>query len=339
MKTLLQASLLAFGLTAAGAASAVTVTDDLGQRVEVPHPAQRIADAWYAHHSLLMTLGAGDRIVATVNHPQDRPWMFQVQPSLRQALQAHGKTFSSEALVARGVDAVFVPAGDPDAVSYRQAAMPTLSMQFTTFDALQRSLLTTAQVVGTAAAQRRATAYNRYLQAQIAAIAAKTAALTPAQRPRVLHIQSLHPLKVDGSATLIDSWIGLAGGQNAAAQVTGNMKEVSPEQVIAWDPDVIILGAGAGSLAGTRYAALFSGVKAVRQQRVLQNPSGVFPWDRYGTEAALQIQWAAKQLHPELFPQLDMVKATQRFYQRFFDYPLRPDEARRILAALPPISG
>ncbi|MBA2815901.1 ABC transporter substrate-binding protein [Candidatus Pantoea persica] len=327
MKTLLHASLLALGLAAAGAASAMTITDDLGQRVEVPHPAQLIADAWYTHHSLLMTLGSGNCIVVAVNHPQDWPRMFQVQSSLRQALQAHG------------VDAIFVPAGDPDAVSYRQAAIPTLSMQFTTFDAMQRSLLATAQVVDTAAAQRRAAAYNRYLEMQIAAVTAKTAALTSAQRPRVLHIQSLHPLKIDGSATLIDRWIRLAGGQNAAAQVTGNMKEVSPEQVIAWDPDVIILGAGAGSLARSDYAALFSGLKAVRQHRVLQNLSGVFPWDRYGTEAAQQIQWAAKQLHPELFPQLDMVKATQRFYQSFFDYPLRPDEARRIIAALPPISG
>lgn len=78
---------------------AQTVTDDVGQPVVINHPVTHIADAWFAHHSLLMTLGAGDRIVATVNHPADRPWMFKVQPTLFQALQAHGKTFASEALV------------------------------------------------------------------------------------------------------------------------------------------------------------------------------------------------------------------------------------------------
>ena len=128
-------------------ATAQTVTDDSGNQVEIHPPAQHIADAWFAHHSLLMTLGAGDRIVATVNHPADRPWMFKVQPSLHQALQAHGKTFASE---------------------------------------------------------------------------------------------------------------------------------------------------------------------------------------------ALQIQWAAKQLHPALFPQLDMVKATQDFYQKFYDYSLSANDAQRILKALPP---
>ncbi|WP_276724243.1 ABC transporter substrate-binding protein [Pantoea septica] len=339
MKTLLRASLaMALSLTA-GVAAAATLTDDLGQQVDLPHPARRIADAWYAHHSLLMTLGAGDLIVATVNHPADRPWMFKVQPSLNQALQARGKTFSSEALVARGVDAIFVPAQDPDAISYRQAAIPTLSMRFNDVASMKRSLLTTARVVGTPQAQRRALAYNRYLDAQIAAVSAQTASLSEAQRPRVLHIQSLRPLKVDGSQTLIDSWIRLAGGRNAAAEVTGNMKEVSPEQVIAWDPDVIIIGAGAGRLEASPYAALFSGLKAVKQHRVLQNPSGVFPWDRYGTEVALQILWAAKQLHPQRFARLDLIAATRRFYQRFYDYPLRADEAERVLAGLPPISG
>lgn len=317
-------------------ATAQTVTDDIGNQVEIHPPAQHIADAWFAHHSLLMTLGAGDRIVATVNHPADRPWMFKVQPSLHQALQAHGKTFASEALVAHHVDAVFVPANDPDAESYRLAGIPVLAMNFDDFHSMKRSLITTAQVVGTPQAASRAQAYNHYLDSQIAAIQAKTVGLKQAQRPRVLHIQSLHPLKVDGRSTLIDTWIKLAGGRNVADSINGNMQPISPEEVIRWNPDVIIIGAGAGTLADSDYKTLFASVKAVQQYQVLQNPSGVFPWDRYGTEVALQIQWAAKQLHPALFPQLDMVKATQDFYQKFYDYSLSANDAQRILQALPP---
>lgn len=60
---------------------AETLTDDSGEQVTVPAMPTRIADGWFAHHSLLMTLGAGDKIVATVNHPVDRPWMFLIQPS------------------------------------------------------------------------------------------------------------------------------------------------------------------------------------------------------------------------------------------------------------------
>jgi len=335
-KRLMMPLLAAFSLFTASAAFARTVTDDVGNTVTVPQQARRIADGWYAHHSLLMTLGAGDRIVATVNHASDRPWMFKIQPSLHQALAVHGRTFNSEALLAAKVDAVFVPAQDADADAYRRVGLPTLVMRFDDFPSLQRSLLTTAEVVGTPQARQRALAYNAYLNQQIAAIQAKTAGLKESQRPRVLHIQSLHPLKVDGRNTLIDTWIRLAGGRNAAAEVDGNMKEISPESVLFWQPDIIIIGAGAGTLADSDYAALFASLRAVKQHQVWQNPAGVFPWDRYGTEAALQIQWAAKLLHPQRFPQLDMVKTTRDFYQRFFDYPLNADEAQRILQAKSP---
>ena len=330
------ALLAALSLTMSQAASARTVTDDAGNTVTVPAQATRIADGWYAHHSLLMTLGAGDRIVATVNHAKDRPWMFKIQPSLNQALSVHGRSFSSEALLVRKVDAVFVAAEDGDAAAYRQAGLPTLVMGFDDFPSMKRSLLTTAEVVGTATARQRARMYNTYLDQQIAAIRAKTAGLTAAQRPGVLHIQYLHPLKVDGRNTLIDTWIKLAGGRNVAEKIDGNMKETSPEEVLFWQPDIIIIGAGAGTIASSDYANLFSSLKAVKNHQVWQNPAGVFPWDRYGTEAGLQIQWAAKLLHPELFPALNMVKATQDFYQRFFDYPLTADQAGRILKARGP---
>ncbi|MCU5775486.1 ABC transporter substrate-binding protein [Erwiniaceae bacterium BAC15a-03b] len=317
-------------------AVAHTVTDDAGNQVEVAPQALRIADGWYAHHSLLMTLGAGDRIVATVNHARDRPWMFKIQPSLHQALSVPGRSFNSETLLVRKVDTVFVAAEDGDAAAYRQAGLPTLVMRFDDFPSMKHSLLTTAEVVGTDRARQRAKAYNAYLDQQVTRIAARTDKLSEQQRPRVLHIQSLHPLKVDGRNTLIDSWIRLAGGRNAAAEVDGNMKETSAENVLFWQPDVIIIGAGAGSIAGSDYASLFSNLKAVKNHQVWQNPAGVFPWDRYGTEAALQIQWAAATLHPELFADLNMVQATQDFYQRFFDYQLTASDAKRILQALPP---
>ncbi len=313
------------------------VVDDAGHTVTVPDQVNTIADGWFAHHSVLMTLGAGNKIVATVNHPDSQPWMFKIAPTLNQALQVRGTAFNPESLLAKRVDVVFTSKGNDKAQSYRQAGLPTLEMAFTDYPSLMKSVTTTAEVLGTADAHARAKAYNQYLQTTLDTVQRKTQDLAQTQRPTVLHIQSLKPLKVDGSHTLIDTWITLAGGKNAALGIEGNMKEVSAERVLAWQPDVIILGANCGSLADSPYAALFSGLNAVKNGKVLQNPAGVFPWDRYGTESALQIQWAAQMLHPNLFPGVEMVKVTQDFYRRFFDYPLNHDEALRILRAQPPV--
>lgn len=312
------------------------VADDAGNKVTVPDQVTRIADAWFAHHSVLMTLGAGSNIVATVNHPVDRPWMFKINPALNNALQIKGISFNSEALLAHQTDVVFVAKGNPDVAAYHQANLPVLEMAFTDYPSLEHSVSATANVLGTEQAQQRAVAYNRYLEERVAAVLTKTVSLSEQQRPSVLHIPSLNPLKVDGSNTLIDTWITLAGGKNAAQTISGNMKEVSPEQVLAWQPDIIILGQGCGEISQSRYAQLFSGLKAVQEKKVWANPAGVFPWDRYGTESALQIQWAAHQLHPALFADTDMVSITRDFYRRFFDYPLSRDEAARILHGQPP---
>ncbi|RBQ35878.1 ABC transporter substrate-binding protein [Rahnella aquatilis] len=327
--------ILALGLSlfSLGSISATReVTDDSGKQVLLPARVDRIADAWYAHHSLLMTLGAGGEIVATVNHPESQPWMFHIQPSLNQALSVKGTTFNAESLLAMRVDVVFVSAGNRDAVALRQAGLPVVEMKFTDFDSMKHSLRTTAQVLGTPQAAKRAEDYIHYLDDHLQTIASKTVSLNVKQRPRVLHIQSLDPLKVDGSDTLIDQWIRAAGGRNAADGLKGNMQSVSAEQLLAWQPDVIILAASAGDISTSAYASQFALLDAVKRGRVWRNPAGVFPWDRYGTETALQIQWAAQKLHPALFPDLNMVQATRDFYRRFFDYPLTPEEAQKILA-------
>lgn len=313
------------------------VIDDAGRSVSVSVQPTRIADGWYAHHVLLMTLGAGSRIVATVNHPRSQPWMFKVMPSLEQATQIDGTAFNVEDLLADHVDLVFTAIGDRQALAYEQVGLAVMRMGFTDLAGLQRSMLATAQALGGEQAMDRAQAYNRYLDAQLSGVKDKVSALSIEQRPTVLHIASINPLKVDGSDTLIDDWIRIAGGRNAAIGLKGNMQVVSAEQVLAWQPEVLILAAGAGDLEQAAQGPLLSQLQAVQHGRVLRNPAGVFPWDRYGTEVALQIEWAAQQLHPDLFRDTDMLVRTRDFYQRFFDYPLTESDARRILQGLPPV--
>ncbi|WNC08019.1 hypothetical protein [Pseudomonas coleopterorum] len=98
------ASCLLLGSLSAYASEAapIQVIDDSGKTVSIPQEPQRIADAWYAHHVLLMTLGAGSRIVSTVNHPRSQPWMFKVLPSLNDATSIEGTTFNVEALLGSG---------------------------------------------------------------------------------------------------------------------------------------------------------------------------------------------------------------------------------------------
>ncbi|WP_414445252.1 ABC transporter substrate-binding protein [Burkholderia sp. 22PA0106] len=161
-------------------------------------------------------------------------------------------------------------------------------------------------------------------------------ALPDHTEPRVLHVASLAPLEVDGSDTIVDQWLRAAGARNAADGLGGNLRPVSIEQVLAWHPDVAILGANAGSIEQSPQRSLWQTLDAVRKGRVYRNPAGVFPWDRYGPEVALQVRWAAGVLHPGVFSAQQWVMETQDFYRRFFGYALSAGDARRTLAGQPP---
>jgi iron complex transport system substrate-binding protein len=292
----------------------------------------RIADLWYAHNAVVLMLGAADRIVVTVDRPASVPWMYRVAPVLHHAQVVDAGSPNAETLLADRVDLAFV-AQQPEADRLNALGLHTVQASFSDLSSLLVSLRRTADAIGTPIAHQRAQDYEAYLNGVTAKLDAKLKDLPDARRPRVLHIVSFTPLRVDGSDTIIDQWIGLAGGRNAATGLRGNMQPVSMEQIALWQPDVIIMGGNAGDPSAE---GLWASIPAVRAGHVVRNPQGVFPWDRYGTEFALQIQWAAKLLHPDLFADTDMTAETIAFYRRFFSYDLSAAEAGLILTAQPP---
>jgi iron complex transport system substrate-binding protein len=95
--------------------------------------------------------------------------------------------------------------------------------------------------------------------------------------------------------------IGLAGGTNIFADVGSAYPQVGLEQVVAADPEVIILSDAAYGITvesvGQRPG--MSGVAAVKQQRV--HPIDDDLVSRPGPRLIDGLEAAAKLIHPELF--------------------------------------
>jgi len=329
-------AILALGCgTADVSARELAVTDSGGTTVNVSAPANHVAALWFAHNEVLCMLGAAAKIVATVDAPGTYPWLYRVCPALHKATFIKSGEFNVETLLVAQPDVVFMSASDGNLRPLRNAGIPTLALNFTDFASMQKVIGLTASVLGPEA-QARARRYDDYLDSRLALVRGRTAHLPANERPRVLHINNFNPLLIDGGDTIINDWIEAAGGVNAAAEVKGNMKSVSIEQVLRWNPDVIIYGASARDGLKITDTSVWKNIAAVKNGRVVVNPSGAFLWDRYGAEEALQIQWAAKLLHPALFRDLDMNHAVRSFYHDFFGYTLGDTEIQQILSGLPP---
>lgn len=322
-----------------------TITDATGKSVEVPTTIRKIADSWQAHNEVVAMLGAGDKIVSTVLTPQSRPWLYKVNPQMNKAVTAfkNDGSANTEELLNTKPDIVFMPLNEKNANQVSQLGLPTVQLNFTDFKGLKETVKLTGEILGADAA-KRADQYISYLDNKLDKITVITSKIPQNEKPRVIHVTSLSPLTVDGSSTIIHEWIEVAGGINAAAEVKGNNKEISMEQMLQWNPDVVILSSntlmkvnnGKKNMDALLQDPRWQKVKAVESGKVYFNPDGAFYWDRYSAEEALQIQWAAKTLHPDKFADIDIINETMYFYKTFLDYNLTKDEANRIINNDPP---
>jgi iron complex transport system substrate-binding protein len=336
------AALLVSPMTRSSPAPATRqVTDAAGRIVTLPLNVNRIADPWHANNAMVLMLGGADKIVATTVQAQRQPWLRKLYPRIDQvpaAFNAAGD-LNIETLVGAAPDVILM-AYDGTLPKWSAAVeayhVPIVLMPNTSLEGLKTTARITGQVLGAKEA-KVAEDYIRYFDGNIRRVRSVTSRLAASQRPAVLHTSSAGILTVDGRDTVIDDWITVAGGRNAAA-VVGNGRPVTLEQIAAWDPEVIIVGTAPNQQS--RQAILddprWREIKAVKARKVFVNPTGAYLWDRHSAEAALQVLWAAKMLHPELFPDLDIKRETFDFYAKYFHHALTDDEYASIIDATAP---
>jgi iron complex transport system substrate-binding protein len=347
MAMLIAAAMASFaqGTGAAGSQPATrTVVDATGQPVEIPYVVNRVADAWHANNGIVLLLGAGDKIVATTTVVQTIPWFRKFLPkvtSLPAPFTSTAGAVNMETLIASRPDVLLCSAGSFTAdtlAKFKDAKIPVIQMPAATFDDLKQTVRITGEVLGPQEAAVAAD-YIAYLDGNIKRVSAVTSAIPAAQRPGVLHTSQYAVMSTDGAKTLIDAWIAYAGGVNVAAKdIAGNQKAMTAEQIAVWNPDVVIVGTAPN---GDNVKAIladpkWSGTNAVKNRKVYANPTGVYYWDRYSAEEALQVLWAAKLLYPGKFADLDMGKETKAFYAKYFHYALTDHDVDSILSATAP---
>ena len=319
---------------AASAGATQTIKDIKGDTVEVPTEINKIVDLWHAHNQVIMMLGAADKLVGTTEVFKKRPWPNIIYPRLSEVEAlvvgtGAGEVNYEEALSLEP-DVVFASDGDVTATA-RQQGLATVNVAFQDDDGLREDVKITAQVLGSDA-EEIAKEWQDLLDANIALVEERMKDIKEEDRVKVLHIASSDSFtKVDGRKCIVDEWIKLAGGVNALEN-EGNLIEVTMEEIVAADPEVIIMGVGAASAVEQLKAdEAWSGITAVKNGAVYANPNGVFSWDRYSGEEALQVLWAAKKFNPEKFEDIDIEQVTKDFYLQFYGYSLTDDEVSRIL--------
>lgn len=289
--------------TAAPPSTAITppqglvITDDLGRTIELDGPAQAIVTLGGSIVESLFALGAGDQIVGREE--------FSTYPPEALEITNIGSLFGelpAEAMVALEPDLVIAP----EIITVEQVrAIEELGLQVywqanpVNFSDLYENLRDLAKLTGR---EPEAEALIEGLSGRVAAVEAKVAAAN--DFPAVFYeLDATDPENpyTTGSGTFIDTIIVMSGGINVGSVLEGDYAQLSSEEIIVQNPDVIILADAAYGISPQIASARpgWDSIEAVRTNRV-------YPFDPFlvsvpGPRLVDGLETMAALLHPELF--------------------------------------
>jgi iron complex transport system substrate-binding protein len=276
----------------------IVLTDGLGRTVTLPAPAQRVISLSPGNTEILYAIGAGSQVVGRDDY-SDYP------EEAKQATDIGGGfgELNTELILAQKPDLVLAGSLTPpeQLTALEGLGLTVFSVANPNdFPGLFDNIRLVAQLTGhTAQAQE----LNAGLQKRLAAVQQKLG--TPANRPLVFYeIDATDPNApwTPGPGSFVDRLITLAGGENLGAKLSNEWVQVSIEELIARNPQIILIGDafwGGVTLEDVRSRPGWKTLPAIQNGQLFIFDDNLV--SRPGPRLLDGLEAMAKLLHPELF--------------------------------------
>lgn len=275
----------------------IVLVDDLDRTVTLQSPAQRIVAMAPSLTESLFAIGAGDQVVA-----RDE---FSNYPPEAADLPAIGGVFSDfnyEAIVDLEPDLILA-SGLNTAEQVQTIEDLGLTVFLVEDPATLEEMYTSLEVLAELTGHEDSVAeLVADLKARVAAVEEKIA--TVEERPLVFYeLDSTDPSApyTAGSGTFIDTLIEMAGGENVAVDLEGQYPQISIEELLVRDPDIILLGDAAYGATPEAVAERpgWDALSAIQNDQIY--PVNDDPVSRPGPRLVEGLEELAQLIHPEAF--------------------------------------
>ena len=268
-----------------------SLTDFQNRAVTVPARPERLVSIGPSITAFLFALGAGPRVVG-VDDFSDEP----AEAATRE--HVGGIKVNFEKVVSLKPDLVFsVKFSDGTIEKLQSASLNVLVVDPQSVSDVAKTAALLGKAVGA-----DGEGLARSIQQRVDAVKAKTAGV--ATRPRVYHeIDASDPAKIFtvGPGSYINDLIDIAGGVNIAARAASAYPQLSAEEILRSDPEVIVLAASDYSAKPSQVAARqgWSVIAAVKSGRIITIEPNLI--NRPGPRVGEAAEMYARLIHPELF--------------------------------------
>lgn len=333
------------------ASSMVTVEDHWGRSVEVPlNPERVVVMEWEGLVTKSMQIfGVADALVGVDTATNRMGYREELIPAIGDAIEL-GSPWSGvnyEQLVGLNPDVVFLEAwvaSDENRAMHQDVidrieglGVPVVvlispsNFEEPNIDTAWEHITITGDVFGM---QEQAADLIAELNERLDLITERTADIPDSERPDVAYFSTIN--YVMGERSIQDYLLTeIVGANNVAG--TGTFITISEEQMLALDPDAIVVAGHEGYLdtsviyegrsAGLNWGALQE-MRAIREQRVVA--LGYDEW-RATIETPIALLKIASVVYPDLFADVDLEQEEIDFYRDV--YGMDEAEAREAIAA------
>jgi iron complex transport system substrate-binding protein len=337
MLKLLGAVTIAFLSLCSASVLARPFTDAGGRVVEIPDNVTRVLTAG-PPASVLVYVLAPDKLSGWAREPSAQEKEF-LAPSLHDLptygrLTGQGGTANMEAVIAAKPDIIIdVGSVNPTYISLADKVQQQTGIPYVLIDgSFANSAKTLRQVGDLLGVSPRAEELATYAETTLKDLNDGLARLPAGERPKVYYGRGPEGLETGLSGSINLEILEAAGATNvAAAAGKGGLTTVSLEQVLGWNPDVI-LAASPKFVGAVKSDPSWASVRAVKDGKVYAAPSLPFGWfdTPPGINRLIGIRWLETLLYPKTFEH-DLKAETRKFYKLFYQVDITAAQADTIL--------
>ncbi|HWF93931.1 MAG TPA: iron ABC transporter substrate-binding protein [Xanthobacteraceae bacterium] len=320
-------------LLAPRGARAATITDSAGRSVPVPGRVERVFPAGPPASIMLYTLAPGLLLGWTrPNRPEEREFLLPDIGSRPEVgrITGRGNTANLEAVLGLKPDLILDVGYVTDTyVSLADRVQQQTGISYALLDGRFEETARAYRLLGELIGRREdAEVLAGYTERTVATITGRIAGIPKDQQPRIYFARGPRGLETGLGGSITVEFLA----QNIAGETRGGLGNVSIEQVLVWNPDIIVT-IDRDFAAKVYDDPAWATVAAVRARRVYLSPRLPFGWVDFppSVNRLIGLWWLAKILYPNLFPE-DLNLLTRQFYQTFYHVQVTDQQIDRVLA-------
>ena len=291
-----------------------TVVDMAGREVTIPYEVKRAVV--FAEYSLVVALDAWDCVVGVSKYAKYNEIMKNTVKDIENyCLNGSAMSFNVEEVLSKDPDVVITYGGGsgystPENLieELESAGVPVICVNIYNISDIYKCISLYGEIFNK---EERAEQIISEMQSAFDMVKEKVKGLP---EKRTLHTWS-SPTKVTAGLGITHDLIVNAGGIDVAESLQERYATVDIEQIIEWDPEVVLIwGYAQYSPEDIYNDTQWSTVSAVQNKSVYKYPK-VSTWS---PEVSVLQVWFGVKIHPEAFENFDLQEYADQFFQKIY---------------------